>query len=499
MELQFHQEPVRWMQPVVSQIQTQEQTQELKLSDGMPDIGRVLSAWGQCVVRGKEWQSDGFTVSAGMLVWVLYAPEDGTQPRCIHGWIPFQLQWDLPSGSPDGQIRVLCLPRFVDARSVSPRKILVRAGLSALGEGYVPAEGNTYSPPELPEDVQLLENTYPVRTVVENGEKHFLLDEDLVLPPTCPEARRLVCCTLQPEITEHRVLSNRLVFRGDANLHALYISEEGRLHSWDFPLHFSQFDDLRDSHSGEAQADFLLMPTDLDVNLDDEGHFRLKCGLVAQYALEDTRMVRAVEDVYSPQRELTAQTTVLTVPAVLEAAEQTLQAEQRLPQEAEFAADVAFLPDFPRQRRTGDQVELEQPGMFQVLYYSPEGVLQSATARWEGRLTLDAHPQSKLRTIPMTGHQAQAETAGDGMVLRARVPLSIQTTADQSLTLVTGLELGQQRQPDPKRPSLILMRAGEESLWQLARENGSTVDAIRQATALEGEPAPGQMLLIPVL
>ena len=108
MELQFKKESFSWVETAVSRVQTQELTQELKLSDGMPDVGRVLSAWGQFVLRGKEWHSGGFSASGGIMVWVLYAPEDGTQPRCIHGWIPGQLQWDVPPDTPDGKIRIFC-------------------------------------------------------------------------------------------------------------------------------------------------------------------------------------------------------------------------------------------------------------------------------------------------------------------------------------------------------------------------------------------------------
>ena len=85
------------------------------------------------------------------------------------------------------------------------------------------------------------------------------------------------------------------------------------------------------------------------------------------------------------------------------------------------------------------------------------------------------------------------------MVLRTQLPLVLKTTATQSVPMVTGVTLGQPIPMDPNRPSLILCRAGEDSLWQLARQSGSTVDAIREATGLEGEPIPGQMLLIPVL
>ena len=499
MELAFQKEAFGWIKPVVQQIQTQEQTQELKLSDGMPDIGRVLGAWGQPVLRSKEWRSDSFSASGGMMVWVLYAPEDGTQPRCCNGWIPWQLEWDLPSGTPEGKLRVSCLPRFVDARSVSPRKLMVRSGVAVLGEAFVDDRGEKYIPPEVPEDVQLLCNTYPMRLAVEVGEKTFQLDEELVLPQSCPTPGKLVSSTIHPEVTDSRVLGSRVLFRGNANLRLRYLSEEGKLFSWEFPVSISQYEDLSGVCSPDARADFRLCPTDLDVSLDDQGRFRLKCSLTAQYTVQDLCLLPAVEDAYSPVRELTAAYTQIPVVPVLEDAGHGLSVQLTIPQEAEGIADVSFLPDFPRQRRAAGAVELEQPASVQVLYYSPEGTLQSAAAKWEGKLALRADPDVLVKAFPSAGITPEAQVTGEGIRLKGQLPLSVQTSAAQEVFVVTGLELGAQKEPDPGRPSLILCRAGEESLWQLARNNGSTVSAIRSATGFEGEPEPGQMLLIPVL
>ena len=60
------------------------------------------------------------------------------------------------------------------------------------------------------------------------------------------------------------------------------------------------------------------------------------------------------------------------------------------------------------------------------------------------------------------------------------------------------MEMGVEEQPDPGRPSLILRRCGEGGLWPVAKESGSTVEAIRKANGLEGEPESGRMLLIPI-
>jgi len=64
--------------------------------------------------------------------------------------------------------------------------------------------------------------------------------------------------------------------------------------------------------------------------------------------------------------------------------------------------------------------------------------------------------------------------------------------------MVTGLALGEEKKPDPARPSLILRRAGGQRLWDIAKSTGSTVSGIRKANGLEQEPEEGRILLIPV-
>ena len=83
--------------------------------------------------------------------------------------------------------------------------------------------------------------------------------------------------------------------------------------------------------------------------------------------------------------------------------------------------------------------------------------------------------------------------------MKAELPLELASAAKQQLPVVTGLTLGEERRPDPSRPCLILRRVGSESLWQLAKEAHSTTAAIREANGLQNEPAPGQLLLIPVV
>ena len=112
MQLQWNQTDCAYMRPLLRECQNNEQTLEVKLPDGMPDVGRVLCAWGQPVLRSKQWRADGVSVAGGIQTWVLYEPENGDAPACMEAWIPFQMKWNLTDSRREGVVQVQCCGRY---------------------------------------------------------------------------------------------------------------------------------------------------------------------------------------------------------------------------------------------------------------------------------------------------------------------------------------------------------------------------------------------------
>ena len=498
MEYRFQKTPCPCLEMILRQNQDAEQTLELRLNDGMPDIGRVISAWGQPVLRSKEWRGDEVSFSGGMMVWVLYGPEDGSAPRTVEGWVPFRMAWSISPGERDGQIRLHCRPRFTDARRLSPRKLMVRCGMAAQAQALLPTQPDILSPEEPDGNLQLLWQSYPVRLMKEAGEKVFALDEELTLPPSAPQPEKLVYYTLNPEVMDTKVLTDRLVFRGNGNLHVLYLSEEGKLAAWDFPLAFSQFAELEGSYGSDAEADVEMMVTNLELNMDSEGMLRLKCGLAGQYLLNQPQMIRVVSDAYAPGYDLEITRDQLHLPVMLENRQENIPVRQQLPGPSGTAVDALFLPDLPKYRDMGEQGRMELNGVFQTLSYNEEDTLNAASTRWEGELPMGVHDHAQIGALPQNGTSVQMLSDGEGQALRCDVTMKLSTMGTTNIPVITGLSLGEKQSSDRQKPSLILRRAGQNSLWELAKASGSTVEEIQKANNLTAEPEPGQMLLIPV-
>lgn len=498
MELQFHKQIYPCLQRIKREVQNQEQTQEVRLGDGMPDIGRVLGAWGQVLLRGKEWRSGGMGISGGVMAWVLYAPEDGGQVQCVETWIPFQMKWDFPDTERDGIISAICRLRSVDARSTSARKMIVRVCVGVLGEALMPGEMARYTPDELPEDVQLLKKNYPLYLPKEAGEKPFVIEEELTLPGSFAPMIKLMRYELHTELIDRKVIGSKVVFRGAGILHILYQAEDGGLFSWDFELPFSQYSELDNDFEQDAQSRVWISVTGLELDKDEDGKLNLKASLTAQYMICDRTVIEVVEDAYSPHRSVTARVEAQQVPSILEETVQTIHAEQAVEADGNRVADVAFYPDHPRLLRSDQGVEAEFPAQFQMIYYDKDGVLQSTAPRWEGSWSLSAGENTTMEVVCGAAGKPQAAFSGGRAELRGEILMHAAASAQQGIPMITGLELGELTQADPNRPSLILCRAGNDQLWNIAKRTGSTVEAIREANHLTDEPSPRQMLLIPI-
>lgn len=494
MELTFKEESIPCLLSAGGDIQDLEQVQEVKLPDSMPDIGRVLGCWGQLMIRGKEWHADRASCSGGVLAWVLYAPEDGSDPQMVECWIPMQCKWDLMPDTREGVIRIRSALKSVDARCISARKLMVRSCAAMEAALQRQSQMSIYVPHGLPEDIQVLMHTYPLELPVEAGEKLVTLDDDVTLPDAQGE---IMNYRLVPKVTDHRVMGQRLVFRGNGMLRIMYRDSQGQIRTFDTEIPFSQFAELDREFSPEARAQMDPEVTNLEVEKTEDGSVRVKAGLVIQYVVYDKTDVRVAADAYSPAREVNTQMQTLDVPAVLDRTTELLRPEETVPGTGEIV-DVTLMQDLPRISADANGVQVEMSCMAQALYLDENHQLQSHTVRVKAGREHMADQGCAIQPRLYVDMTPEISVTADAFLLRPELQLQLQTVCDAGIQMVSGLETGEKRTPDPSRPSVILRRCGERSLWELAKACNSTVDAIEKANALTDIPAADRFLLIPV-
>lgn len=332
MELAFEKNAVDHLQKLVCQVASQEETAETVVPDSLPDVGRIVGCWGVPVIRSKEWRQNGMGASGGISAWVLYVPEEGGPARQVSVYLPFTVKWEFPPTEQEGQMRVSCRLRSIDARMVNSRKILVRASLACQGEAYCPGQAVFYTLPAPPKELEVLRQRLPLQLPTELTEKSFLLDEELELPGGAPAVREMVSYQVRPMVTDAKVLGEKAVFKGTCGLHFLYMTPEDRLAVWDFELPFSQYTELSRVYDQEEELQIEPVLTGVEVTADEEGRrLRLKCSVAAQCLVLAKQTVDLVQDLYSLRCGVTPQLQRLPMKSRLDRQQLREQAESSFP------------------------------------------------------------------------------------------------------------------------------------------------------------------------
>lgn len=478
--MQWSKKPCSYLKTLIRQVQTGEQTQEVRLSEDMPDIGHVISTWGQPVIRSRQWQGDSISLSGGVSVWVLYFPEHGGTVEPMEVWVPFQMRWNLPQTQREGNMRFQCRLQGLDARMLSARKMMVRAEVAVLAEVLERTETDIYVPEDIPEDVQLLRETYPAVLPVEAGEKQFRFEEEIHIP----QVKNWISWGVEPVITERSVVGNRLVFRGNGLLQYVYLDQGERICRGRTEIPFAQFVELDKEYGKDGTGDLMLAVASLEAETTAEGA-KVSCEVNAQYVIRERELLEVVQDGYSPTSPVELTVEMLQLPMELDRRREKIQIPVELSQEKPL--DILLFADFPTEFREEEAIRLKLSGSFQVLCEDAEQKLQTVSRDWAQELDIPAAENVKLVTTVQS--VLMNETTGE-------IELESVFEANEQIPMVTDLSVGEK--VTEERPSLIIRSMNKDSLWELAKSTGSTVEAIRKANGLTQEPEPGQLLLIPV-
>lgn len=498
MELQYETKIVSYMRRILHQTGCREVTQEFKLPDGLPDVGRILGAWGQVILRGKNWSSKEIELSGGTTMWVLYMPEDSDLPQCVETWIPFQMEFDIPNTDIDGIINAMCYLCSADARPVSARKMILRTNIGFTLEALASDKLQIQCYNDLPRDVQILKKTYPVCIPVEAGEKAFSIDEEIALPASCPEIEKIIRYDIRNEVIESKIMTDKIVFRGVTVVHITYISADNRIYGWDGEIPFSQYAQLNNDFETTAAPQMMVAVTGIELEPNEEGKIRIKAGVLCQYTVYDIQMLELCQDAYSTKNEIGVTTQNFEVPAMLDMKSENVTVMLQSDIKASSVADVCCFCNNPVMERQDNFVTIMPQCAYQVLYYDDDNVLQQFYGKGEGSWQLPVAGDADVWTTFSPSGNPQARLERSGVAMQSDVLMNAVVSAADGIETISNIDVLSEKENLADRPSLIIRRVGAESLWELSKKYGTTDSAILAANQPYDETDTDRVIIIPI-
>lgn len=500
MELVFQEQPMEYLEQMLNETVTQEETSEIIVPDSFPDVNRVIDSFGTVLIREKACGSGSVSLSGGVKAGVLFVPEGEEMPRLLESYLPFTIRKEHEALSQDARVQCICRIKEIDARMLNSRKVLLRVSLSCRMIAYGKRQEQLYQMQTPPKDLCLKHTTVPMTVAMDTGEKTFTINDELELPEGSPPVDRVLKALFRPEISEKRMIGNKAVFKGSLRIHTMYLGMDGSCNVYEGELPFSQYVEMgRDLDDNEVSVALSFSGAELEPDGQMECHRLLVAlNLLAQCTAVGTQQIDYVEDGYGLHEVLEPQWAALRMTGRLDAQEfrETLQGRLQLP--AKSVLDVWAYEDDVLQQRNGEMVSMQFGASCNVVYYDETGALQGKTVRVSKTADMGLSSAAFCRpAAEISGEIAAA--AGAELEVRCPVLMRAESFASQEFRGICGGELNAAAE-EADRPSVILRLVGqEESLWSVAKTYRTTVRNIMEANGLQSEAlAEEQMLLIPL-
>ena len=477
----------------------QEETLESIVPDACPDISRIVSAVGKVFLKEKELGEGSLRLSGTARVTVLYIPEGETALRPLEVSIPFQCVRDDPQFHAGCPVQATVQAASADARTINPRKMLVRVNLTVWTAAYQQERQELSCDVSCGEEAGVEKLLTPCKCCVipDVAEKTFTFSDVLRPPASKPEMEELLFYRAELGAVDAKFIGRKLVLKGDVQLITLYRGGEG-LVPLRFELPYSQILDLGEVPE-EAEPEAVVTLKSVDCRL-REGELEVTLEALAQAALWVRRSVTLISDAYCLKQPLDVE----RAPARLcTMAERTFRretarklCESGIPakQVLDCAVSVTSMASAPAE----GGMEFTAQAIASILYLSEDdalcGVEVDIPVSCRGELppgctcTCTCRPVGEATAVPVTG----------GLEVRFEAEFAWTTIREEQAACVTDLKPSGIKETGV-RPSVVIRRVERgEALWDIAKACGSTVEDICGANGLASpEAAEGELLLIP--
>ena len=196
---------------------SQEETLESIVPDACPDISRIVSAVGKVFLKDKELGEGSLRLSGTARVTVLYIPEGEEAPRSLEVSIPFQCVRDDPQFHAGCPVQATVQAASADARTINPRKMLVRVNLAVWAAAYRQERRELSCDVNCGEGagMEKLLTTRKCSVIPDVAEKVFTFSDVLRPPASKPEMEELLLYRAELGTMDAKFIGKKLVLKGE--------------------------------------------------------------------------------------------------------------------------------------------------------------------------------------------------------------------------------------------------------------------------------------------
>ena len=476
------------------------------IPDVKPDILNAINTNGTVCVYKKEIMDGKVRLDGSINLYIMYLPDnDSDCVRSINTSLDFTHIMDIEEARTNMTFEDDILIKSIECRVLNGRKVNIKANMSISVKLYSNESIEIISEIENNPDMQLLNNTFEVNSMLGRGTTKVYAKENISID-NIDEVAEIMKMNLNISNKDIKISYNKVLAKADLNVKIMYLTEDNRINVAKSQIPIMGFVDIPNvSEENICDTRYSIKNVVLKPNNNETHGIYIEAQIELTCSAYEKKEMNIIKDVYSPEKEVKFKQREIKAMTGKENIKDLVQINEQV-QIPEIIGhrlyDVEVNPMITSENILNDKIVYDGNVELKFMFESETtAMIDIKTIELPFNLSTDVKKIDKQSNLSTNiSASTQDFIIGQNGNIDCRVNLEFEISVSKSRTVNIIEDLNIEESTIEKNYSMVIYFVKQgDTLWEIAKKFRSTVEDITEVNGIEdaNKIKIGQQLFIP--
>ena len=476
------------------------------IPDVKPDILNAINTNGTVCVYKKEIMDGKVRLDGSINLYIMYLPDnDSDCVRSINTSLDFTHIMDIEEARTNMTFEDDILIKSIECRVLNGRKVNIKANMSISVKLYSNESIEIISEIENNPDMQLLNNTFEVNSMLGRGTTKVYAKENISID-NIDEVAEIMKMNLNISNKDIKISYNKVLAKADLNVKIMYLTEDNRINVAKSQIPIMGFVDIPNvSEENICDTRYSIKNVVLKPNNNETHGIYIEAQIELTCSAYEKKEMNIIQDLYSPEKEVKFKQREIKAMTGKENIKDLVQINEQV-QIPEIIGhrlyDVEVNPMITSENILNDKIVYDGNVELKFMFESETtAMIDIKTIELPFNLSTDVKKIDKQSNLSTNiSASTQDFIIGQNGNIDCRVNLEFEISVSKSRTVNIIEDLNIEESTIEKNYSMVIYFVKQgDTLWEIAKKFRSTVEDITEVNGIEdaNKIKIGQQLFIP--
>ncbi len=478
---------------------------DMIVPDSKPDILDTICTSGVVCVYKKEVLEDKVRIDGNINTYIMYmADDDQDKVRGLTTSLDFSESIMVQNCKEGMDFKLYTKLKSIEAKVINGRKIGIKAAIEVEIKIYTKEDVEVVNDIQNADGIQMLKEELRVNSLVGMGNTKIYAKDTINIDnvDNLAEILKSDICICGKDI---KISYNKILTKSEAEIKIMYLTEDNRINTINSRIPVVGFIDLPNvTEENICDVDYEIRNIVLKPNQIEEHSIYVEIEIEAMASVYEEKQINLIQDLYSPIENLEFNKKKITTITNKKTTKETKQIKEKFVLEGienKKIIDVDVIPSIQKENKTNNKINYEGEMELTIILSNDDLQIESRTTKIPFDYSLENMSENDKINSDLEIEVVNKDfIIQEGGTITGNIDLMMNANSYEiaNINMIDELQTNGEKESQDYSVLIYIVKKGD-TLWEIAKRFGSTVEDIVRTNGIEDENKinPGQKLFIP--